>query len=173
MQTKPNDVILDIGGNTGKISEAAYLRNGCKQVIVLEPKSKYVDFGRLRRPSIRFIEGGAESISFPDEYFDVIVASFSFHHFRDQDKSLEEMKRLLKSSGRLIIFESNPFTIRGKTLKLIENLFHTGAKFYEPAQLRKKLAEEYNLEVISRDAIPIGYILIASKGEKKQIHSKK
>jgi len=54
---KSNDLILDIGGNTGKISEAAYSCNGCKQIVVLEPKSKYVQYGRLRRPSIRFIEG--------------------------------------------------------------------------------------------------------------------
>src|SRR5262249_10111914 len=142
---KSNDLILDIGGNTGKISEAAYSCNGCKHIVVLEPKSKYVQYGRLRRPSIRFIEGYAESIPLPDEYVDIIVASFSFYHFRDQDKGLEEMKRVLKSNGTLIIFESNPLTTRGKILMLIESLFHTGAKFSEPAQLRKKLAEEYNL----------------------------
>ena len=114
---KSNDVILDIGGNTGKISEAAYSRNGCKQIVVLEPKSKYVGYGMLRRPFIKFIEGCAESIPLPDEYFDIVIASFSFHHFRDQDKGLEEMKRVLKSSnGRLIIFESNPLTTRAITL---------------------------------------------------------
>ncbi len=160
---KSNDVILDIGGNTGKISEAAYSSNGCKQIVVLEPKNKYVKYGRLRRPFIRFIEASAESIPLPDEYFDIIVASFSFHHFRDQDKGLEEMKRVLKPSGRLIIFESNPLATSGKVLILIENLFHTGAKFYEPFQLSKKLSEEHSLEVISVDHISLGYFLIASK----------
>jgi hypothetical protein len=46
---------------------------------------------------------------------------------------------------------------------LIENLFQTGAKFYEPFQLSKKLSEEHSLEVISVDHISIGYFLIASK----------
>lgn len=100
----------------------------------------------------------------PDEYFDTIVASLSFSSFtRDHDKGLEEMKRVLKPSGRLIIFESNPITTRGKVLILIENLFHTGAKFYEPFQLSKKLSEEHSLKVISVDSISIGYFLIASK----------
>jgi ubiquinone/menaquinone biosynthesis C-methylase UbiE len=89
------------------------------------------------------------------------VASFSFHHFKDQDKGLEEMKRVLKPSGRLIIFESNPLTTRGKVLILIENLFHTGAKFYEPSQLKEKLAQEHNLEVISIDSLSIGYFLVS------------
>lgn len=158
-----NDVILDIGGNTGKVTEAAYSHNGCKEVVVLEPKNKYVEYGRLRRPFIRFIEGSAENIPMPDEYFDIIVASFSFHHFRDQNKGLEEMKRVLKPSGRLIVFESNPLTTRGKMLMLIENLFHTSAKFYEPSQLKEKLAQEHNLEVISIDSLSIGYFLVATK----------
>ncbi|HEY7079444.1 MAG TPA: class I SAM-dependent methyltransferase [Nitrososphaeraceae archaeon] len=161
---KPNDVILDIGGNTGKISEAAYSCNGCNQIVVLEPKSKYVEYGRFHRPFIRFIEGCVESIPLPDESVDTVVASFSFHHFRDHDKGLEEMKRVLKSgNGRLIIFESNPLTTRGKTLMFIENLFHTDAKFYDSDQLKEKLAQEHNLKVISIIFVSIGYFLIAFK----------
>jgi ubiquinone/menaquinone biosynthesis C-methylase UbiE len=102
---KSSDVILDIGGYTGKISAAAYLRDNCKDVFVLEPKNKNVEYGRLRRPHIRFIEGGVESIPLPDEYFDKVVASFSFHHLSDQNKGLEEMKKVLKPDRRLIIFE--------------------------------------------------------------------
>ena len=81
------------------------------------------------------------------------------------------MKRVLKPSGRLIIFESNPITTRGKVLILIENLFHTGAKFYEPFQLSKKLSEEHSLKVISVDSISIGYFLIASKRKDGQNNS--
>src|SRR5438067_11543356 len=65
---RPGYIILDIGGNTGKITEA-YSKN-CKEVVVLEP--------------------------LPDGYFDEVVASASFHHFSDQDISLEEMRRVLK-----------------------------------------------------------------------------
>ncbi|HEY7080441.1 MAG TPA: methyltransferase domain-containing protein [Nitrososphaeraceae archaeon] len=162
-----NDFILDIGGNTGRITEAAYSRKGCKEVVVLDPNNKYVVYGRLRRPFIRFIEGGVESIPLPDEYFDIIVASFLFHHFRDQDKGLEEMRRVLKPSGKLIIFESNPLTRRGKVLKLIENLFHTCAKLYEPSQLKEMLTNKHNLEVISMDSVSIGYFLVATKMRKE------
>jgi ubiquinone/menaquinone biosynthesis C-methylase UbiE len=76
VNSTPNDIVLDIGGNTGRVTEAAYSRKGCKEVVVLEPKSEYVEYGRLRRPFIRFIEGGAENIPMPDEYFDIIGASF-------------------------------------------------------------------------------------------------
>jgi 16S rRNA A1518/A1519 N6-dimethyltransferase RsmA/KsgA/DIM1 with predicted DNA glycosylase/AP lyase activity len=41
---RPSDTLLDVGGNTGKITEA-YARN-CKEVVVLEPKHNVVEYGR-------------------------------------------------------------------------------------------------------------------------------
>ena len=63
---KSSDVILDVGGNTGKIS-ATYSRNNCRDVLVLGPKNKNVENGRLHSPHIKFIEGEAESIALPYE----------------------------------------------------------------------------------------------------------
>jgi ubiquinone/menaquinone biosynthesis C-methylase UbiE len=79
---KPNDVLLDVGGNTGKITEI-YARD-CKEIVVLEPKHAVVEYGRRYRPHIKFVEGGVEDIPLSDEYFDKVVASASFHHFRNR-----------------------------------------------------------------------------------------
>jgi len=161
---RPNDVILDIGGNTGKITEA-YSKN-CKEVVVLEPKRSIVEYGRSHRPNIKFIEGGAENIPLPNEYFDKAVASASFHHFSDQDIAIEEMKRVLKPDGKIIILEIDPNTPRGKSLKFCETLFHTGAKLYQPSQLSKKI-EEHNLQVLYTDSTTIGYFLTAVKSSQR------
>jgi ubiquinone/menaquinone biosynthesis C-methylase UbiE len=72
---RPVDIILDVGGNTGKITEA-YSKN-CKEVVVLEPKHNFLEYGRSHRPNIKFVEGRAESIPLPDEYFDKVVATAS------------------------------------------------------------------------------------------------
>jgi ubiquinone/menaquinone biosynthesis C-methylase UbiE len=162
---RPSDILLDIGGNTGKITEA--YSNNCREVIVLEPKHSIVEYGRSHRPKIKFIEGGAENIRLPDEYFDKVVASASFHHFSDHDKALEEMKRVLKPDGKIIILEIDPNTARGKYLKFCETLLHTGAKLYQPSQLSKKV-EEHNLQVLSIDSTTLGYCLTAVKGRQKQ-----
>jgi ubiquinone/menaquinone biosynthesis C-methylase UbiE len=161
---RPSDILLDIGGNTGKITEA--YSNNCREVIVLEPKHSIVEYGRSHRPKIKFIGGGAENIRLPDEYFDKVVASASFHHFSDHDKALEEMKRVLKTDGKIIILEIDPNTPRGKRLKFCETLFHTGAKLYQPSQLSKKV-EEHNLQVLSIDSTTLGYFLTAVKSNKK------
>lgn len=155
---RSEDVILDIGGNTGKVTEA--YSNNCKEVIVLEPKRNVVEYGKSRRPNIKFVEGEAENIPLPDAYFDKVVASASFHHFSDHDKALEEMKRVLKPDGKMIILEIDPNTRRGERLKFCETVFHTGAKLYQPAQLSKKI-QAHNLEVLSIDSTTIGYFLTA------------
>ena len=155
---RSEDVILDIGGNTGKVTEA--YSNNCKEVIVLEPKRNVVEYGKSRRPNIKFVEGEAENIPLPDAYFDKVVASASFHHFSDHDKALEEMKRVLKPDGKIIILEIDPNTRRGERLKFCETVFHTGAKLYQPAQLSKKI-QAHNLEVLSIDSTTIGYFLTA------------
>jgi hypothetical protein len=51
---KPNDVLLDVGGNTGKIIEV--YAKGCKEIIVLEPRHGVVEYGRRYRPHIKFVE---------------------------------------------------------------------------------------------------------------------
>ena len=121
--------------------------------------------GRYHRPNIKFIEGSAESIPLPDNYFYKVVASASFHHFLDQDKALEEIKRVLKPHGKIIILEIDPDTPRGKRLKFCEILFHTGAKLYQPSQLSKRV-EEHDLRVSPVVHTDLGYFLTAAKGSK-------
>jgi ubiquinone/menaquinone biosynthesis C-methylase UbiE len=96
-----------------------------------------------------------------------VVASASFHHFSDQDEALEEMKRVLKPDGKIIILEIDPNTPRGKRLKFCESLFHTGAKLHQPAQLSKKI-QAHNLQVLSIDSTDLGYFLTAVKSSQKQ-----
>jgi ubiquinone/menaquinone biosynthesis C-methylase UbiE len=96
-----------------------------------------------------------------------VVASASFHHFSDQDSALEEMKRVLKPDGKMIILEIDPNTPRGKCLKFCESLFHTGAKLYHPVQLSKKI-EGHCLHVLSIDSTTLGYFLTAVKSSQKK-----
>jgi ubiquinone/menaquinone biosynthesis C-methylase UbiE len=158
LDANPGDILLDVGGNTGKTAQ--FFSQNCN-VFVLEPDHKAVEYGKRYRPNIKFIEGFAENIPLPDKYFDKVLASASFHHFSDQDKALEEMKRVLKPDGKIVIMEFDPKTTRGKIIKTIESLLHMGSYFYEPHQLKKKV-EDHGLKVLSVESItPFGYFLIA------------
>jgi hypothetical protein len=69
--------------------------------------------------------------------------------------------RVLKPGFRINHLRSNPICSETK-LNRLENVLYADARFYKPAQLRKK-AEEYDLKVISPDSSSSGYFLIATK----------
>ncbi len=159
LDVNPDDILLDVGGNTGIITQ--YFSEYCKKCFVLEPNHKAVEYGKRNRPNIKFIEGFAENMPLPDKYFDKVLTSASFHHFSNQDKSLEEMKRVLKLDGKMVIMEFDPKTTRGKIIKNIESLLHMGSYFYEPHHLRKKV-RDHGLKVLSVESTSsFGYFLTA------------
>jgi CheY-like chemotaxis protein len=68
------------------------------------------------------------------------------------------MKRVLKPNGKMSIIEIDPNTGRGKRLKICERILHTGAKFYEPFELKRKV-EDHGLKVLSVKCTNLGYFL--------------
>ncbi|HDD69052.1 MAG TPA: class I SAM-dependent methyltransferase [Candidatus Korarchaeota archaeon] len=55
---------------------------------------------------VRFKEGDARNISFPDNYFDIVVSSFAIHIIRKgREDALKEMIRVLKPGGKFAIVE--------------------------------------------------------------------
>jgi ubiquinone/menaquinone biosynthesis C-methylase UbiE len=53
----------------------------------------------------KFIKMNSEKINFQDENFDIVTLSNSLHHIENLDKSLFEIKRIMKSKGVFIINE--------------------------------------------------------------------
>jgi ubiquinone/menaquinone biosynthesis C-methylase UbiE len=47
--------------------------------------------------------GDAQSLPFPDARFDVVVCTNSFHYFRNPQRALGEMARVLRPNGRLVL----------------------------------------------------------------------
>ena len=52
---------------------------------------------------MRYVQGGAEQIPFPDDYFDIISSFNSLDHVDDLTKSISEIKRVLKPGGKFLL----------------------------------------------------------------------
>ncbi len=49
------------------------------------------------------------TLPFPDNTFDYVVSTESFHHYYDQSQALAEMKRVSKKGGKVIVVDINFF----------------------------------------------------------------
>lgn len=53
--------------------------------------------------NISFIKGSVEQLPFASESFDLVITVLSLHHWKEKDKGISEIYRVLKKGGRLII----------------------------------------------------------------------
>jgi ubiquinone/menaquinone biosynthesis C-methylase UbiE len=101
--------ILDVGCGTGVF--AARLRAALPRVEVygVDLVAEMLQTGRARwrsqRQHVCPVQGDSERLPFPSGSFDIVTCSNSFHHYPRQDRAVLEMRRVLKSGGRLMIVD--------------------------------------------------------------------
>jgi SAM-dependent methyltransferase len=155
------DVLLDVGGGTGMLTET--LSDVFGQVLVLEPDLGKLEYGARRRPDVGFIRGIAHRIPIADGGVGALISVAAFHHFPDQDAALEEMGRVLKPQGKLLLAEIDISSVRGRLLRFTENrLMGAGSKFLTSAQLLDKVGRHGFVEPVL-DRISRGYIVVATR----------
>ena len=59
-------------------------------------------------PNIAWKLGAATELPFADDAFSVVVTRYSFHHFLDPEKALEEMTRVCRPGGRIAVADVTP-----------------------------------------------------------------
>ena len=65
--------------------------------------------------NLSFVCGSADSIPFPDDFFDIIVSFETIEHHEKHAESIAEYKRVLKPTGNLIISSPNKLNYSDKT----------------------------------------------------------
>ena len=60
---------------------------------------------KFKNSTIKFLEMDAQNMGFQDESFDYVVASLILSVVPDANKCFQEIKRVLKQEGRIIIFD--------------------------------------------------------------------
>jgi SAM-dependent methyltransferase len=98
------DTVLDLGG--GLCSFINYIRCGRKYVVDLNPDlKKYAG-----KDVVALQEGASNIVSVSDDSIDVVFVSNFFEHLKDMDSLdsvLEEIRRILKPNGSLLIIQPN------------------------------------------------------------------
>lgn len=58
-----------------------------------------------RIENIYFQTGNAEDLPYEAETFDLVITRLSFHHFTDPEKPFQEMQRVLKKGGKMVVWD--------------------------------------------------------------------
>jgi len=152
------EVIADIGCATGVLLELAKNKYPCSRVIGIDPDRKALDIARRRlsrtQLEVELHEAFAEALPMPDNSVDVCFSSLAFHHMQDEikRKAIEEMKRVLKPGGRVVIADFGP--TKGRWLRRL--------LFFEKIEYLKG-----NLEgVVPRYINEVGFKKLAVAGKK-------
>lgn len=96
--------LLDVGCGTGNI--LCKLVNGKRQLFGIDLSENMVEESKKRMGSDADIKAAdAEHIPYKDNFFDTLICNASFHHYPHPEEVLKEMKRVLKSGGKLLIGE--------------------------------------------------------------------
>lgn len=102
--------VLDVAGGTGDLAEAfAGKVGGGGQVWLTDINSAMLTVGRDRLfdqgVMLPVAQCDAESLPFPDEYFDCVSVAFGLRNMTHKDRALAEMLRVLRPGGRVLILE--------------------------------------------------------------------
>lgn len=95
--------ILDVGTGTGRLLELLGQGRPGLALFGLDRSAGMLSAARKARAQLHLVRGGAEALPFPDESFDVVTTTLSFHHWSDQPKALSEVRRVLRPGGVLAL----------------------------------------------------------------------
>lgn len=124
-------IVLDLAGGTGRI--AKQIKNQVKEITVVDASKKMLAECEKKKIQCRY--GLAESIPFPDGYFDAVIIIDAFHHFQDQSTALKEISRVLKCGGKIFIEEVEKHSSFGFLLGAAEKLLLMNSHFYPKEKL--------------------------------------
>jgi len=97
--------ILDLGCGTGELIRLIEKEEANSKIFGIDYSKKNILTCNLKnnKKNISFKVGVAEKIPFKKNYFDEVYCIEVLEHVKDLEKSLKEIKRVLKNRGKLIL----------------------------------------------------------------------
>jgi demethylmenaquinone methyltransferase/2-methoxy-6-polyprenyl-1,4-benzoquinol methylase len=99
----PGSRALDVATGTGDL--AIELARRGAEVTGSDFAPAMLEIARRKAPGLRFEEGDALELAYPDASFDAVTVGFGARNFGDLDRGLAEMARVTRPGGRVVVLE--------------------------------------------------------------------
>jgi demethylmenaquinone methyltransferase/2-methoxy-6-polyprenyl-1,4-benzoquinol methylase len=123
--------LLDVGGGTGRVT--SQLISITPHAIIADSAMKMLQVAEKK--GIKAVNAESEMLPFQDGSFDRIIMVDVFHHVADQQGTLDEVWRTLRSGGKLVIEEPNIHNWVVKMIALGEKLLLMRSHFRQPQEI--------------------------------------
>jgi ubiquinone/menaquinone biosynthesis C-methylase UbiE len=130
----PSSIILDAAGGTGRL--ASPLRAHAARVVIADLAAGMLAQARSKA-NLAAVRASTDALPFNAESFDRILMVDALHHIRNQASAINELYRLLKPGGRILIEEPDIAAFAVKLIALAETLTGMGSHFLRRDQIEK------------------------------------
>ena len=103
VNARTGERVLDLAAGTGTSSEP--FADVGVTVVPCDFSLGMLRVGKRRRPDLPFVAGDALKLPFGDESFDAVTISFGLRNLNDIEAGLQEMLRVTRPGGRLVVCE--------------------------------------------------------------------
>ena len=110
--------------------------------------------------NIYFQTGNAEELPYQAETFDLVITRLSFHHFTNPQKPFQEMQRVLKKGGKMIVWDmeatEEPLREINDKIEKMRDPSHT--RILSRKEFEKMFQKDFILQCEESTLIPVNLI---------------
>jgi len=112
LEKKSPQTILDIATGTGDLA-IAMTATGAEKIVGLDISPGMLEVGKKKvvgknlQDTIEMRVGDSENLPFANNTFDAVTVAFGVRNFENPEKGLQEILRVLKPKGSLVVLETS------------------------------------------------------------------
>lgn len=125
-------LLLDAGGGTGRVAIELV---GLAQKIFVADLSRNMLIQASEKGDLYTVQTHTEKVPFPDNSFDRIIMIDALHHVCDHQETADELWRVLKHGGRIVIEEPDIRNLGVKMMAIAEKVALMRSHFINPHRI--------------------------------------